>query len=293
MLTVSENNMTTQPRHTISIEMASEIINDGLPLVDFYIDGKLNLAISFNWEKEVIIENCIVEDFVAVGTEFEKMVKLVNSHFMNCNFNGSYFKKGLIIDNCIFDNYLDFQAGGHNKIGNPVILTNNNFKDFVNFFDCWYTGEISVCGNKFNKGTNIESKELLITFDIPPLIENNIGTTNFEKEHAFELEALECKTQTIPIFKNGGEEGFSKFFKNNLNKKHMGNIEGTVKVSFTVDATGKVKDPTILSSLSKEADKEVLSVVQMLEYIPGSHNGKNVEVVYSLPISFCFNKKGK
>ena len=69
-------------------------------------------------------------------------------------------------------------------MGHAIIIQNNIFSDFVNFFDCWYNGEVSVCNNKFKKGTNIESKKQLITFDIPPVILNNIGQTNIEAEFA-------------------------------------------------------------------------------------------------------------
>lgn len=176
--------MTIQPKHNISKERATDIIKEGLPLVDFYIEGGIDLATSFNWEQEVIIENCIVENFVAVGTEFKKTVRLVNSYFKNCNFYASYFTKGLIIDNCTFDNYLEFQAGGHNKTGNPVIITNNNFKDFVNFFDCWYESEVTISKNKFHKGTNVLGKpnNISVTFDVEPTIFDNFGQINLDHE---------------------------------------------------------------------------------------------------------------
>jgi hypothetical protein len=176
--------MTAQPKHNISIERATDTINEGLPLVDLYIDGAIELATASKWGQEVVIENCIVENLVAVGTEFTKPVRLVNSYFKNCNFYGAYFTKGLIIDNCTFDSYLDFQSGGHNKPGNPVIITNNNFKAFVNFFDCWYEGEVTISKNKFHKGTNVLGKpnNISVTFDVEPTITENSGQINFDHE---------------------------------------------------------------------------------------------------------------
>ena len=79
--------------------------------------------------------------------------------------------QGINVDHCIFDSYLDFEAGGHNK--KPVIITNTEFKDFVNFFDCWYQDEVIVCGNDFRKGTNLcgnKGKSYQTQFDMPPLI---------------------------------------------------------------------------------------------------------------------------
>jgi hypothetical protein len=80
---------------------------------------------------------------------------------------------------------LDFQAGGHNKTGNPIIITNNNFKDFVNFFDCWYENEVTISNNnKFHKGTNLLGKphNIPVTFDKEPIIKDNIGQLDLNNE---------------------------------------------------------------------------------------------------------------
>nr|GFC11688.1 two component histidine kinase, putative [Tanacetum cinerariifolium] len=53
---------------------------------------------------------------------------------------------GLTIESCTFESYLDFQAGGHNLAGYPIKILNNIFLNFVNFFDCWYTGEAITFG---------------------------------------------------------------------------------------------------------------------------------------------------
>jgi len=176
--------MTTLPTNKITTERATDLLKDGRPLTDFYVEGKIDLATSFNWEKEVIIENCIVDNLVAVGTEFKEPVRLINSFFKNCNFYASYFTKGLIIDNCTFDNYLEFQAGGHNKNGSPVIITNNNFKDFVNFFDSWYESGVTISKNKFQKGTNVlgNPNNISVTFDVEPIIKDNIGQLDLNNE---------------------------------------------------------------------------------------------------------------
>ena len=176
--------MTTQQKQTISAERANDLLNDGCPLTDFYVEGKLVIEITDNWEKELIFENCIIEYFSGNITHFDKHVRLINCHFKKCQFVSSYFLGGLTIDNCTFDNYLDFQAGGHNKTGNPVIITNNNFKDFVNFFDCWYENEVIISNNKFQKGTNLLGKphNIPVTFDIEAIIKDNIGQLDIDNE---------------------------------------------------------------------------------------------------------------
>jgi hypothetical protein len=182
--TVSGNNMTTQPTHNITTERATDLLKDGRPLIDVYVNGELKIEVEENWDKEVVLENCIVEKFSAIGQQFEKPIRLTNCHFKNCQFTFVYFFGGLIIDNCTFDNYLDFQAGGHNKTGNPVIITNNDFKNFVNFFDCWYENEVTISNNKFYNGTNLLGKphNIPVTFDKEAIIKDNIGQLDLDNE---------------------------------------------------------------------------------------------------------------
>ena len=176
--------MTTQPTHNITTERATDLLKDGRPLIDVYVNGELKIEVEENWDKEVVLENCIVEKFSAIGQQFEKPIRLTNCHFKNCQFTFVYFFGGLIIDNCTFDNYLDFQAGGHNKTGNPVIITNNDFKNFVNFFDCWYENEVTISNNKFYNGTNLLGKphNIPVTFDKEAIIKDNIGQLDLDNE---------------------------------------------------------------------------------------------------------------
>ena len=92
--------------------------------------------------------------------------------------------KEVVIENCTFDTYLDFQAGGHNKLGCQVKITNNDFKDFVNFFDCCYENEVTICNNRFDKGTNLFGKpnNIPVTFDVEPTIKDNAGRLDFDNE---------------------------------------------------------------------------------------------------------------
>jgi hypothetical protein len=160
------------------------LLKDGRHLTNIYVDGELIIESNETWNKEVVFENCIIEYFSGSVTQFDRPVRLINCHFKKCQFVFTYFSGGLTIDNCTFDNYLDFQAGGHNKSGNPVIITNNEFKDFVNFADCWYENQVTISNNKFHKGTNILGRPLNIpvTFDIAPIIKDNIGQLDLDNE---------------------------------------------------------------------------------------------------------------
>jgi len=170
------------PTHNITKEKAFDLLNAGQPIKDCYVEGNVQIVISGSWDKEVIIENCIVENFAGNVTQFAKRVNFINTHFKKCEFIFSYFIGGLIIENCTFDSYLDFQAGGHNQPTNEIVIKNSDFHDFVNFFDCWYQGPISISRNRFHKGTNIGSEKQLITFEFPPTIKDNVGQTDIESE---------------------------------------------------------------------------------------------------------------
>lgn len=52
--------MKTQPKHNITTEKANDLLNDGKPLTDVYIEGKLIIETTDKWDKEVVFENCIV-----------------------------------------------------------------------------------------------------------------------------------------------------------------------------------------------------------------------------------------
>lgn len=176
--------MVTQPLHNISREKALDLLKDGRPLTDFYIAGEIEIEGCYTWDNEVTIENCIVEYFSAVATQFSKPVRIINSHFKNCQFTFAHFLGGLTIHNCTFDSYLDFQAGGHNRSVNRVVITDNEFRAFVNFFDCCYEGEVTIVNNKFKEGTNLLGKpnNIPVSFDMQPTLKSNFGKLDYETE---------------------------------------------------------------------------------------------------------------
>lgn len=77
--------MKTQPKHNISAERAIDLLKDGLPLTDIYVEGKLVIEIYETWDKEVVFENCIVEYFSGSVTQFDRSVRFINCHFQKCH----------------------------------------------------------------------------------------------------------------------------------------------------------------------------------------------------------------
>lgn len=174
--------MINNPVNCISAYEAKKSIDNGIPLRDLFITGILNIEGGSDWDKEIIIENCIIENIVCISIEFNKQVTIKNTYVKAASFDFCYFIGGLVIDNCVFDKYLDFNAGGHNLKGNFIIINCNHFHGFVNFFDCWFNGEISVSNNVFKNGTNILSTTLWVTFDVPIVVHKNVGDLSIESE---------------------------------------------------------------------------------------------------------------
>jgi len=166
------------PTHSISAKEARNLIDLGKPISNVTVNGILSIEInSCELKKEVTIENCVIESLKCINIMFHNQVIIRNSHLKDAAFNFSYFYGGLIIDNCRFDKYLDFEAGGHNNSGNLYLIKNSDFLGFVNFNDCWFTGDVAILNNNFLKGTNIGSKEQYITLDQELQIQNNLGQT--------------------------------------------------------------------------------------------------------------------
>ncbi|QOW09897.1 hypothetical protein Q73A0000_05740 [Kaistella flava (ex Peng et al. 2021)] len=153
-------------------------------MFDLCIEGELKIESTEKWNKQLVMENCLIEYFSGSVTQFEKQVQFINCNFKNCQFVFTYFLGGLTIENCTFDNYLDFQAGGHNQKGNSIIIANNDFKGFVNFFDCIYEDDVIIENNKFQKGTNLLGKpfNIPVTFSIKPFIDKNVGQLDANDE---------------------------------------------------------------------------------------------------------------
>lgn len=93
----------------------------------------------------------------------------------------------------------------------------------------------------------------------------------------------------------GGESALMKFITDNL--KYPGEaveegIEGMVAIRFVVRKTGAVTDPAIIRGVNSSLNEEALRIVNMLpQWTPGKHNGKEVDVYYTLPVRFKLTSK--
>jgi hypothetical protein len=136
-----------------------KIINvDSLIINNYCIFNQIlnRLELGFNiYLSEVIIENCLIEKI---------------------QIHSAWFRKGLIFRNNIVKYDIDYQMGGHNC--DPIIMENNIFMGFSNFFDCHFEEKIIVRNNIFQKGANLlgnAGKGYQNLFNKGIVNENNIG----------------------------------------------------------------------------------------------------------------------
>jgi protein TonB len=99
--------------------------------------------------------------------------------------------------------------------------------------------------------------------------------------------------EQMPVYKYGGEAGMLKFLAANIKIDEELDIYGTVYVNFTIDTLGKVTNASILRGINSAVDAEAIRVVKLLEYIPGTQNGRKVNVQYNIPIRFINNNDEK
>ncbi len=92
----------------------------------------------------------------------------------------------------------------------------------------------------------------------------------------------------------GGPNALMKYIRENLkypNDAATQGVEGKVILRFIVSKIGEVKDVTTVRSLSPSSDEEAMRVVrEMPKWTPGKQNGQEVDVYYTLPVSFKLRK---
>lgn len=93
----------------------------------------------------------------------------------------------------------------------------------------------------------------------------------------------------MPEFKGGMNE-LMKFIGNNVKypeEAKKNEVEGKSFISFVIDTKGNIKDVSVAKKGNESLDQEAIRVVKsMPKWTPGEHQGKKVNVKFTLPISF-------
>lgn len=93
-----------------------------------------------------------------------------------------------------------------------------------------------------------------------------------------------------PRFKGKDRNAFSEWVNERLvypETARKKGIEGTVKIQFTIDIDGSVKDVKVIEGINFSLDIEAVRVVSMSpKWKPGKKDGKPIRVTYTFPVVF-------
>ena len=101
--------------------------------------------------------------------------------------------------------------------------------------------------------------------------------------------SISDKPDQMPQFP-GGEEALMKYLRESVRYPafaQKNKIEGRVVCTFVVTTEGDVINVTVAKGVSPELDSEAMRVIlNMPDWTPGKKDGKNINVYYTIPISF-------
>ena len=107
--------------------------------------------------------------------------------------------------------------------------------------------------------------------------------------------ALQAKVYQIsevdsaPVFAKGKmtQESFLKYYLQYPQEDYNNRVQGVVTVACIVDSIGMITKSKVISSVSKDIDKEALRLVSLMPfYEPAKKSGKTVGVDYQIIIPF-------
>ncbi|WP_037349583.1 hypothetical protein [Saprospira grandis] len=104
-------------------------------------------------ENDVICrENTVLSSVLGVCLIFKERVVFRNMVIGKVNFYESFFKKGLLVSNCVVGDVI-FESAGHND--EPIVFENTVFTGDLNFFDAYFTHDIVIKNCLFIKPNSI------------------------------------------------------------------------------------------------------------------------------------------
>lgn len=129
----------------------------------------------------VVINNSIISEIDFMSQDISKHVVIENCIIDTLSIHSCWFRAGLLLKGNQIFNYVDYQAGGHNK--SAIIIENNIFHNFFNFFDCHFEDTLEIKENIFLKGSNIDAnknEDWSNTFEKTVKFIRNIGNLNID-----------------------------------------------------------------------------------------------------------------
>lgn len=144
---------------------------------------------------------------------------------------------------------------------------------------------------------NLKKERSTPKLDIKPIstpIQSNLSESDYE-QHDVNPGPINPATYIYDVVEQmpqfpGGQEKMLEFIAKNLKYPAIANescVQGRTIVRFVVTRKGKLQNFVVIRSLDPAFDNEALRVLKMMpRWIPGKQNGVNVNVYYTLPISF-------
>lgn len=115
--------------------------------------------------------------------------------------------------------------------------------------------------------------------------------TAMNEESSSSENSINDGVEVMPEFP-GGPQALFNYLNANVKFPRIAEengIQGKVVVSYVIDIDGSVTDVQVVQSVHPALDKEAMRVIKnMPKWIPGKHDGKAVQVKYSVPINFYY-----
>jgi protein TonB len=116
---------------------------------------------------------------------------------------------------------------------------------------------------------------------------------NMQEKMEADKEGVYNHAEVMPLYP-GGESALRRYLEDHIqypDNALNNEVQGTVKVQFTVDEQGKIISPAVISQkLGSGLEEEALRVLRsMPRWIPGQVQGQNVKTRFTLPISYQIN----
>ena len=125
------------------------------------------------------LEHCVIHVLDLSTIEFHGKVTICNCIIDKLNLHCTWFAEGLEFMGNIVMSDIDYQMGGHNN--DVMVISDNIFHGFFDFFDCHFENQLNVENNVFMKGTDLilrENKGFDNYFHGGLVLSSNIGKLN-------------------------------------------------------------------------------------------------------------------
>lgn len=151
----------------------------------------------------------------------------------------------------------------------------------------------SVSNDVINEESNEATEETDFVDDVDESQSDYSSNETAMNEEASNSDgnSIDDVKEVMPEFP-GGPQALMDYLKANVIFPKVAEddgIQGRVVVSYVIDIDGSITDVQVVQSVHPALDKEAMRVVRnMPKWIPGKHDGKAVQVKYSLPINFYY-----